>query len=155
MGPFSRRLTLADLFLDFLLLKVSLRIFQRKLPNMKSNYSYPMSTIIRYISSETTPRLKLHMTCYEVFLLRWIPRSIYKSGHLSCFNAYTANFYYETTTKLQQKFFSLDFTTTDRSILQIVVLLKENLLQFKVPISSSSMFAGNPVSITCPVFDKS
>ena len=31
-GPFSCRLTLADLFLDFLLLKVSIVIFQRKLP---------------------------------------------------------------------------------------------------------------------------
>ena len=41
VGPFSRRLTLADLFLDFLLLKVSLMIFQRKLLliqwNIKSN----------------------------------------------------------------------------------------------------------------------
>ena len=90
MGPFSCRLTLADLFLDFLLLKVSLMIFQRKLLltqwNMKSNYGYTLPTIIRYISSKTTPRLKLHMACYEVFLLRWIPRSIYNSGHLPCFN---------------------------------------------------------------------
>ena len=29
-------------------------------------------------------------------------------------NLYTANFYYETTTKLQKKSCSLDFTTTDR-----------------------------------------
>ena len=88
MGPFSCSLTLADLFLDFLLLKVSLMIFQRKLHliqlNMKSNYGYASPTIIRYISSETTPHLKLHMACYEVFLLRWIPRSIYNSGHLPC-----------------------------------------------------------------------
>ena len=68
---------------------------------------------------------------------------------------YTANFYYETTTKLQQKCCSLDFTTTDRSILQIVVLLKGNLLQLKVPASISSMLEGILGSNPGPVYNKS
>ena len=59
------------------------------------------------------------------------------------------------TTKLQRKCCSLDFTTTDCSILQIIVLLKGNLLQFKVPASSSSMFEGVLVSNPCLFYDKS
>ena len=49
-GPLCRRLTLADLFLDFLLLKVSLVIFQRKLLligwNMKSNILWGLSVAV-------------------------------------------------------------------------------------------------------------
>ena len=37
---------------------------------------------------------------------------------------YTANIYKETTIKLQQKCYSLDFTTKDCSIIKILVLYK-------------------------------
>ena len=58
-------------------------------------------------------------------------------------NKFTANIYHETTMKLQQKYCSLNFTTTDHSILQIVGPLRGNLLQFKVSLSSNSMFLGS------------
>ena len=50
VGPFSHCLTLADLFLVFLLLKVFLVIFQRKLPliqwNMKYNIFWGLSVAV-------------------------------------------------------------------------------------------------------------
>ena len=53
------------------------------------------------------------------------------------------------TTKLQTKFCSLDFTTTDCSILQIVVLLSGNFQQFKVPTSSNCpKCSANPITVT-------
>ena len=52
------------------------------------------------------------------------------------------------TTKLRTKFFSLDFTTTDCSILQIVVLLRRHRLQFKVPMSNNSMYECTATSTT-------
>ena len=56
--------------------------------------------------------------------------------------------------KQQQKYYGLNFTTRNCSTLQIDVLLRENLLQFKVPISSISMFAGVPSLIARPHLQK-
>ena len=54
------------------------------------------------------------------------------------------------TTKLQQKCFCLDFTSMDHNILKIAVLLKGNLLHFKVPTSKSSMLWVSWVQFQAP-----
>ena len=46
------------------------------------------------------------------------------------------------------------FTTMNHSILQIVLFFEGNLLQFKVPAFSSSMFMGVPGSILSPIYDR-
>ena len=59
---------------------------------------------------------------------------------------YTASILYENAIKLQNK----EFTTMHCATLQIVVLFWGNLLQFKVPVSSSIMFSGIPSSNPSP-----
>ena len=119
-----------------------------------NSYTYNFCQIINNIPSYG-PTHYHHLLCHNSLWYSYTLANLYTWGAqskraplhitlLSMEKYYTANIYYETTTKLQHKCFSLDFTTTDRSILQIVVLLKGHLLQLKVPASSSSMFKGLP-----------
>ena len=61
---------------------------------------------------------------------------------------------YKSTTQLPQKCYNLGFTSTYFNVLQISLLLRGILSQFRVLPFSSGIFEWVPGLIICPIYDK-